>query len=160
MEQKAIFEDLYRKYQGMVKQLCLGFSKGEEAAANDLSQDVFMNVWNALSDFRFKSSYKTWIYRITINTCLMQIRKDKKMTVLSVTDDHLSLKREEEAAQRHKDLYLAIGQLAKVDRLLMMLLLDELSYEEIGEVMGIKQTNLRVKIHRVKVKLKKILNNG
>ncbi len=72
------FASLYSEYNPMVVQMCLGFMKGDRDQANDLAQDVFVNVWNSLSRFRGESSHKTWIYRITVNTCLLHIRKDKE----------------------------------------------------------------------------------
>ena len=72
------FENLYEQYKPMVLQLCLGYAKGNMALAKDLTQDVFINVWHALSAFQGKSTYKTWIYRITANTCLTYIKKSKK----------------------------------------------------------------------------------
>ncbi len=92
-------------------------------------------------------------------TCL-QIRKDKKIVTQQVDDQQISSVTASEVDHTYQSLYTAIGKLEEVDRVLMMLLLDELSYEEIAEVLGIKPTNLRVKIHRVKEKLKKILENG
>lgn len=71
------FENLHSQYFSMVLHLCRGFMKGDRDLAHDLAQDVFINVWNALPGYRAEASYKTWIYRITVNTCLLQIRKDK-----------------------------------------------------------------------------------
>ncbi len=152
------FDEVHKKYQGMVLQLCLGYSKGEIDSAKDLSQDVFVNVWNALPKFEGKSSYKTWIYRITVNTCLMQLRNLKKMQIESIEYKHLNDKSTSED-HNYNTLYTAIGALKEVDRLLIMLMLDDLTYEEIAEIMGINQVNLRVKIHRVKEKLKNIMKN-
>ena len=77
---KSVFETIYREHRPMVYQMCMGFMKGDSDLANDLSQEIFVNVWNGLSRFKGESSYKTWIYRITVNTCLQQIRKTKKQT--------------------------------------------------------------------------------
>ena len=59
----------------MVQQMCLGFVKGDYDKATDLSQEVFIKVWTHLETFKGESSYKTWVYRITVNTCLQLIRK-------------------------------------------------------------------------------------
>jgi len=154
------FEELHQSYQGMVLQLCLGFTKGDMDSAKDLSQEVFVNTWNALQSFKGKSSYKTWLYRITVNTCLMQLRKQKRMPTDSFDKSSITPAADSKPDHDYNELYAAIGKLAEVDRLLIMLVLDELSYDEIGEVMGISQVNLRVKIHRVKEKLKNIMQNG
>ncbi len=70
------FEKIYHRHHPMVLQMCLGFVKGDKDTANDLSQEIFISVWNNLDKFRGASSYKTWIYRITVNTCLQYVKKD------------------------------------------------------------------------------------
>ncbi len=154
------FDELHKKYHAMVLQMCLGYSNGVEDVAKDLSQEVFVNVWHSLPRFEGRSSHKTWIYRITVNTCLMQLRKHKKMTTESIEPKHLNQDNSASEETNYNALYVAIGKLKEVDKLLIMLLLDDLSYEEIGEVMGLNQVNLRVKIHRAKEKLKNIMKNG
>lgn len=84
------FENLHNQYFSMVLHLCRGFMKGDNELAYDPAQDVFINVWNALSGYRAEASYKTRIYRITVNTCLLQIRKDKnKIKVPLETATHI-----------------------------------------------------------------------
>lgn len=73
-----LFEKIYLQHQPMVLQMCLGFVKGDKHKANDLLQEVFISVWNNLERFKGASSYKTWIYRITVNFCLQHINKEKK----------------------------------------------------------------------------------
>ncbi len=156
---RTLFESLHNDYQPMVFQLCMGFMKGDKDVSQDLSQDVFINVWNALDRFKGESSYKTWIYRIAANTCLKYIRDTKSKSSISIDQVEHQLSdeppvREENA---HQSLYRAIGQLGEVDRLIIMMVLDELEYAEISNVMGITEANLRVKIHRIKKNLKTIL---
>ena len=153
------FEELHKQYQPMVLQLCLGFVKGEIDQAKDLSQEIFINVWNALEKFEGKSSYKTWIYRISINTCLLHIRKHKKAINIPLEKVSVELQNSTEVDENYASLYQAIGKLNEIDRLTIMLVLDELSYDEIAEIMGINPTNLRVKIHRIKKNLKELLQN-
>ena len=154
-----LFETLHTDYYGMVNQMCLGFMKGNTDLANDLTQESFINTWRALEKFRGASSYKTWIYRITVNTCLKYIRDNKLKDQTSI-DEYMQLPADSgNTEQKHQELYHAIGQLGEVDRLIIMMVLDELEYNEIAEVVGINEGNLRVKIHRIKKSLKKILEN-
>ncbi len=156
---RSLFQSLYEQHQRMVLTLCRGFMKGDLELANDLAQDVFVNVWNALPSFRGQASYKTWIYRITINTCLLQLRKDNKRPVVSLNEAVHD--REDEATHEpERQLYRAIGQLEEVERLMMMLVLEDLPYPEIAAMMGISENNLRVKIHRARTKLKTFLQHG
>src|ERR671912_409687 len=87
-DNELLFESLHQEYRSMVLQMCLGFMKGDEDLAKDLSQQVFINTWQALGKFRNASSYKTWIYRITVNTCLNYIRDKKDNLQVRIDDEH------------------------------------------------------------------------
>lgn len=156
------FESLHQEYHLMVYQMCKGFMHGQEDLAQDLTQETFINIWRSLEKFRGSSSYKTWIYRITVNTCLKYIRSDKSRHQTALSDHHSVTAEEASIRTRespYQALYQAIGQLKELDRLIIMMVLDELQYSEIAEVMGMSEGNLRVKIHRIKKELKKILNH-
>lgn len=159
MPNKEQFEQLHTDYYPMVHQMCLGFVKGDSDIAKDLSQEVFINTWSALDKFKGASSYKTWIYRITVNTCLKHVRDQKSKLHITLEEKH-DQGVEYATEQPHRELYEAIGKLNEVDRLIIMMVLDELHYNEIAEVVGINEGALRVKIHRIKKNLKKLMNHG
>lgn len=155
-EYKEQFEALYEQYLPAVNQICRGYMKGDEAVAADLCQEVFVNVWNALPKFRGDAAPKTWLYRITVNTCLLHIRGHKKKQEVALDAGHDSL--QEEAAtddSNVKRLYRAIGSLQELDRLIIMMVLEEMAYPDIAEVTGVSEETLRVKIHRIKKRIKK-----
>ncbi len=158
---QQLFETVYRQCYPMVLQMCLGFVKGNSDLANDLSQEVFINIWNALDKFEGKSTPKTWVYRITVNTCLQYLRKEKNKTKLPIekVEQVLIDESKEIDPQQNQNLYRAIGQLEELNRLLIMMVLEEQDYDTIAEVLGITPTNVRVKIHRIKKRLKKILDH-
>lgn len=159
--QQELFHQLFADYKGMVLQVCKGFLQTNPEAANDLMQEVFVNTWLALPKFRGEAQYKTWIYRITVNTCLQYLRKQKSRTVLTtemIPDQLAETIADEGTTRDYNHLYKAIGQLESIDRLIIMMVLDELSYPEISTVMGITEATLRVKVHRIKQRLKKILD--
>lgn len=160
LDPKTRFENLYKEYYRMVYQLCLGFLKGSDPQAKDLSQEVFIQVWNNLGKFRNDSSPKTWIYRITVNTCLNYIKKEKLINEKiseAIRDQPVAV----ELAANEKDLinelYTAMAELSEVDRLIAGMLLEELPNPEIAGILGINEGNLRVKIHRIKLRLKKLI---
>ena len=158
---KIQFEELYQQYLPMVLQMCRGYMKGHEELAKDLAQEVFINVWNALPGFKGKSTYKTWIYRITVNSCLSYLRNKKEQAnvpIETLTQNHSDKTQEKEL--EIETLYVAIGCLPEIDRLIIMMVLNEIDYEEIAEVMGLSSGNLRVRIHRIKKNLKNYLNNA
>ncbi len=158
---QQLFETIYKQCYPMVLQMCLGFMKGDNDLALDLSQEVFINIWNAFETFKGKSTHKTWVYRITVNTCLQYLRKEKKQKEIALEkiENTLTDNVQDRQQDQNKTLYLAIGQLEDLDRLIIMMVLEEQDYDTISEVLGITPTNVRVKIHRIKKKLKKIVNN-
>ncbi|WP_100630262.1 RNA polymerase sigma factor [Algoriphagus formosus] len=156
------FEELYQAHYRMVMQLCLGFVKGDQDLSKDLTQEVFIQVWNGLDRFRQDSSSKTWIYRITVNTCLNYLKKQKsqenRMAEIlrgQETLDEIKLMETDPG----KRLFEAMGKLPEIDRLITGLLLEEVPQDEIAAILGISDGNLRVKIHRIKRKLKKLIDH-
>ncbi|MEM9329438.1 MAG: RNA polymerase sigma factor [Bacteroidota bacterium] len=153
------FEIFYNDYQDMVTTLCLGYSKGDRELTNDLVQETFLNLWKALPKFEKRSSPKTWVYRICVNTCLLHIRKSKNKKTEALATHHASIATEAPSDKDYHELYGAIGQLKELDRIIIMLLLDSIPYPEIAEITGISEGNLRVKISRAKRQLNKILSH-
>ncbi|MDX9854892.1 MAG: RNA polymerase sigma factor [Tenuifilaceae bacterium] len=161
----SLFNQIYANHHQMVIQLCLGFVNGDRSRAKDLSQEVFINTWNSLERFKGQSSHKTWLYRITVNICLKSLRDTKQTRSVSLdaeqrvehllTDDSTSNAAEAALGA----LYTSIGQLNEVDRLIIMMVLDEADYAQIADVMGISEGNIRVRIHRIKQTLKKLMQN-
>ncbi len=159
MPNKERLEQLHADYYAMVHQMCMGFVKGDKDMANDLAQEVFINTWSALDKFKGDSSYKTWIYRITVNTCLKYKRDLKNKQLVTFEERHDEIVKPADVEVPYQSLYMAIGKLNEVDRLIIMMVLDELDYNEIAQVIGISEGTLRVKIHRIKKNIKKILDH-
>ncbi|MCF1753352.1 RNA polymerase sigma factor [Mariniradius sediminis] len=161
-EDKIRFQNLYLAHYPMVNRLCLGFLKGDSDQAKDLNQEVFIQVWNNLGKFREESSPKTWIYRITVNTCFNYLKREKVLAG-KLEDAARSQESSTEIELTENDpvraLYEAMAALSEVDRLVTGLLLDEVSQEEIAAILGITEGNLRVKIHRIKLRLKKLIHH-
>lgn len=158
------FEALYQAHYGMVLQLCLGFSEGKEAQAKDLTQEVFIQVWRKLDTFRAEASAKTWIYRITVNTCLnflkkQQARQRKLKDALRTREPAAEIQPTEET-DPVEVLYAAMAKLSEIDRLITGLVLDGVSQTEIAAILGITEGNVRVKIHRIKKRLKNVIDHG
>ena len=145
----------------MVLQLCLGYTKGNRDLAEDLGQETFIHIWKALPTFRNESSHKTWIYRITVNTCLLYIRSNKNKPGIADTDIQLSVLRADDTPpDEYAELYEAIGKLPELDRIIIMLVLEGLDNGEISNIMGIGAINIRVKIHRIRKKMKQLLTQS
>lgn len=151
--QEQQFKELYQKYGPKVQRLCLGYT-GNQMEAEDLLQEVFVKVWQNLNKFRGESQVSTWIYRIAVNTCLYQIRAIKNKKSVDLEKAPVLLETESDnKEQQVQILHKAISELKESDRLIITLLLEEVSYPEIAQITEISEVNLRVKIHRIKQQL-------
>nr|WP_179349453.1 RNA polymerase sigma factor [Winogradskyella pacifica] len=154
VEFKNIYEDNYPK----VMRLCLGYCNGNEPQAKDLAQEVFIKVWGNLKTFRQEASLSTWIYRITVNTCLVHIRNSKKTMFSSEMPNPIESKLDdskEHIESKFKQLYACINKLNVDNKAIILLELEGLQQKEIAEIMGLTHEAIRVRIHRIKNELTK-----
>ena len=154
------FENIYKTYWQKVFRLCMGYVNNTDTA-KDLTQDTFIKIFQQLPKFRNESSIGTWIFRIASNTCLRQIQKDNKMPKsefpINMTAEALDISIEDDL----KFLYQCISELKEVERIIIALELEDINQKEIAKIVGISESNVRVKIHRIKEKLKqKFKKNG
>lgn len=158
MTSRENFEIIYKEYAPTIRKLCLSYT-GNKDNAEDLIQETFITVWKKIDSFRNDAKLSTWIYRIAINNCLMSIRKQQYLekiankTFIDIPDET-----SDEKAQQIDLLYKCISKLKEADRILITFVLDEKPYEEIAEITGITENNLRVKIHRIKKELTQIFH--
>ncbi len=149
------FEEIHKAYWPKVYRQCMGYMNDPDVA-KDIAQETFIKVWQHLPKFRNESSIGTWIFRIAVNTCLGQIRKDKKMPKSELPNEILeeTLVNDEPQVQL---LYKCISELPEIERIIISLELEELKQKEIAKIVGLSESNVRVKIHRIKEKLTKKL---
>jgi RNA polymerase sigma factor (sigma-70 family) len=150
--------DLHR---GIIFKVCKLYCTTEEDC-NDLYQDIVAQLWRAWQGFRGEAKISTWIYRIALNTAISGFRKQKRNPLhQSVDTDEVQLPQEDTRKKKEdlEVLYTAIGKLSEVEKAMVMLYLDDVSYEEIASIMGITQNNVRVKMMRTREKLKTIMSN-
>jgi RNA polymerase sigma-70 factor (ECF subfamily) len=132
------------------------FSQDEDEV-NDLFQETLINMWKGIDSFREESKISTWIYRVALNTCLLQERKKKKeVKKVPLTMDVNFFQDDDANAAQVRMLHQRIGKLGLVDRALVMMWLEGMSYDEIGAVMGISSQNVGVKLFRIKEQMKKM----
>ncbi|MDM1554399.1 MULTISPECIES: RNA polymerase sigma factor [Chryseobacterium] len=154
-----VFEDIYEFYWQKIFRLCMGYVNDTDLA-QDLAQETFIIVWQQLPKFRNESSVGTWIFRIASNNCLRQIEKEKRF---SKTDLPINLeeKKQESMEPQIQLLYQFISELPETDRIIISLELEEVKQAEIAQITGLSESNIRVKIHRIKEKLtQKFKHNG
>lgn len=157
MLQEETFSGIYKEHAPKVLRICRAYTDDADQA-NDYLQETFIKVWQSLGKFRGEASISTWIYRITVNTCLSHIRSNKHKGALplfenyDVADDLTGIEKEQHVTQ----LYKAIHQLSESDRLIISMVLEEIPYSDIAAAVDISEGNLRVKIHRIKQTLTSI----
>jgi len=159
-EKQAAFTELIAKHQNIIHKICNVYRDTEDDR-KDLFQEVVYQIWKSYDSFSGQSKITTWIYRIALNTAIAPFRQAKhKMRKNQVDlEATLNLADESAAPYRNEDtqmLYLAVNRLNEVEKALTVLYLEEYSYKEIAEIMGISVTNVGVKLNRVKNKLRQI----
>ena len=149
------FSKLVREHKGTIYTVCYMFSKDEEEV-NDLFQETLINLWNGIESFRNDSKIGTWIYRVALNTCISADRKKKKRGHTVSLEMNANLYQDNDADTKQiQQLHRRISKLGVIDRAIVMLWLEDMSYEEIGSIIGISAQNVGVKLFRIKEQLKK-----
>lgn len=147
-------------FAGIIIKLCRAYTNSQEDF-EDYYQEVCLQIWRSKDNFREESEWSTWVYRISLNVCLTLLKKKKNNGQHFVSD---SLPAEEtEGSYAFSDeslnlLYAAIRKLSEIDRAIIMLYLEEKSYKEIADIMGTNFNNIGVRVKRIKMRLKKILD--
>jgi len=159
-EKERLFLRLLEENKAQIHRICWGFSKHSEEV-EDLFQEVLLLIWKGLEGYEGKSAISTWVYRITVNTCLYW-KKKKRMPLdtLYQTDIKSNSKNAEEQMiydDKMDQLRNAIQQLNEVDRTIALLLLESVSYKEIAEITGLTTSNVGVKITRIKKRIREML---
>ncbi|WP_299438337.1 RNA polymerase sigma factor [uncultured Aquimarina sp.] len=153
------FEEIHETYWPKVYRQCMGYMNDHDAA-KDIAQETFIKVWQQLPKFRNESSISTWIFRIAVNTCLRQLDKDKKMPKSELPLE-ISEKKSINNEPQVQFLYQYISELPEIERIIITLELEDLKQKEIAKIVGLSESNVRVKIHRIKEKLtRKFQKNG
>lgn len=156
MEKEKEFEQIVKKHKSAIYTVCYMFSKDEDEV-NDLFQEVLINLWKGFGEFRGDAAISSWIWKVALNTCISFDRKKKRQGVkiplemagnLFTDDDNDS--------QQIRMLYQRINQLNLVDRAIVLLWLENLSYDEIAAIVGISVKNVSVKLVRIKQQLIKM----
>lgn len=158
--------DLEKAFIGMIQQnerviykVC-SFYISEDSTLGDLYQDVVSNLWVAYPKFRNESAISTWIYRIALNTCISGIRKEmRKPQRVSFSQLSDVFEQPEDMSAEIKEMYRLIHQLKIVERAIILLYLEEKSYQQIADIVGLTVSNVAVKLKRIKEKLVDMSNH-
>ncbi len=162
------FKGIVNEQKQRIFSICRYYTKNEDDR-KDLYQEILTNIWKSLDSFRGESAIGTWVYRIAVNTSLgfagktsrrMQIQVSLDESNLRTVSDDISsselIKKEEMISLMQNQ----INQLCVIDKVLMTLVLEDLSMREIADIVGITEPNVRTKIHRIKENLRHNLKGG
>ena len=153
-EQKQIFERWVDLHKGLIFKIVRAYAL-TALDHDDLFQEIIIQVWHSIPSFRQESSVSTWIYRISLNTAIKWVRKERKHYPSESLDNvqHILQETGLHVDERLEWLYGEIYKFNEIDRSICLLLLEGFSYKEMANILGITESNVGVKINRIKKQL-------
>jgi len=158
IEKEKQFELLVKEHKRTIYTVCYMFSKNS-AEVDDLFQEILIRLWKGFDNFEERSSVSTWIYRVALNAAINNDKKERhRVKTVPLSLDINPYEDDDPSTQQIRQLYDRINQLDLIDRSLILLWLEGLSYDEIGAIIGISTSNVGVRLLRIKDKLVKMNN--
>ena len=152
------FTKMVKEYRKTIYTVCYFFSKDTEEV-NDLYQEILINLWKGFEKFRGESSLKTWIWRVSLNTCNNQERKKKSSVQTIPLSIDIDLYNDDDVQSKQiQMLYDRINRLDVFDRAIILLWLENMNYQDIADVVGISLSNVTTRLFRIKEQLKSMSN--
>lgn len=152
------FAQIIQQNRSTIYTVCYMFSKDEDEV-NDLFQETLVNLWQGFDKFEGRSNVKTWIYRVSLNTCISMDRKKKHRKTVPLSIDINLFEDHDEGTKQIGLLHKRISKLQPFDRAIVLLWLENISYEEIGLIVGITTKNVSVRLYRIREQLKNMSND-
>ena len=154
-----VFIQFLESHKGIIYKVANAYCRDEEDR-KDLIQEIIVQLWRSFGKYDPQYKRSTWTYRIALNVSISFYRKEKKRTepTTALSDDILRVVAPSEDTVLQENvalLYQFINQLSALPRALMILYLDEKSYAEIADILGITETNVATKVSRIKQQLKR-----
>ena len=139
--------------------MCYMFSRNK-AEIDDLFQEILIRLWNGFDNYEGRSTAQTWIYRVALNTAINQDKKERRrIETVPLTVDIEPYEADDPKTQQIRELYDRISRLDLIERSLILLWLEGITYDEIGAIIGITPNNVGVRLARIKDKLVKMSKN-
>ena len=154
---ETAFAQMVKEHKNTIYTVCFMFSKDSDEA-NDLFQEVLINLWQGFASFEGKSKIDTWIWRVSFNTCISQERKKKRTSAIPLTMGIDLFNDKDDDTKQVKMLYDRIHRLKPFDRAIVLLWLEGMPYDEIAAIVGITTKNVSVRLYRIKEELKQMSN--
>ncbi|MCY7422959.1 MAG: RNA polymerase sigma factor [Chitinophagaceae bacterium] len=155
MQLQQQFIALLNQHQGIVHKVC-NLYMDSVTDREDLFQEITYQAFKAFKNFKGKAKFSTWLYRVALNTAITFYRKEKRQPEVLMYDllPEAQTEANDPIEEQLQAMYKAIGKLSNTDKAIIMLYLEDYSYNEISEVVGITANNVAVKMNRIKSKLK------
>ena len=147
------FAQMVKGNKNTIYTVCYMFSKDQDEVG-DLFQETLINLWNGFDSFRGECDVRSWVWRVTLNTCISTERKKKKSETIPLSMEINLFTDTDSDTKQIQQLYSRINRLGMVDRAIVLLWLENMSYEEIGQIIGISTKNVSVKLVRIKEQLR------
>jgi RNA polymerase sigma-70 factor (ECF subfamily) len=149
-ERRRIFQGWLGQHRGLIFKIVRAYAH-TEMDRDDLFQEVAVQLWRSVSSFKGESKETTWIYRVALNTAMRWLHVEKRRDRIDFQEAKLVLQESPSPIDQQLSwLYAEIAQLDELERSLALMLLDDLSYKEMATVLGITESNVGVRIHRIK----------
>lgn len=155
---KDEFETLARENKDTIYTVCYVFSKDQDEVA-DLYQETLINLWKGLPQLQPDGNVRGWVYRVALNTCISQGRKKKSRPTVRLTMDVDPFEPSDGRSAQVDMLHRRISRLQPFDRAIVLLWLENISYDEIGKILGITTSNVSVRLVRIREQLKNMSND-
>lgn len=152
------FVQIVREHKSTIFTVCYMFSK-DQCEVDDLFQEALINLWKGFSSFRGQSDVRTWIYRVSLNTCISADRKKRRRKALPLLMETDLFSDGDEDICQIDILHRRISRLQPFDRAIVLLWLENISYDEIGKIVGITAKNVSVRLFRIREQLKQMSND-
>ncbi|MDR0894423.1 MAG: sigma-70 family RNA polymerase sigma factor [Prevotellaceae bacterium] len=160
-EQQALEADfigMIQAHRRIIYKVCSCYVT-DRSPLEDLYQESVLNLWKSYPKFRRESAPSTWIYRVALNTCISDLRKnDKFRRHVPLACSAETAFEQESIEEELKELYRCIRQLKTLERAIILLYLEEKSYQEIADITGLSRDCVATRLRRIKVKLKLMSN--
>lgn len=147
------FAQLIREHKSTIYTVCYMFSADKEEV-DDLFQEILINLWRGVGSFRGDSKMSSWIYRVSLNTCISIDRKKKHTPTIPLDVDIDLYEDNDTDSKQIQLLYRRIHRLKPFDRAIVLLWLESMPYDEIAAIVGITPKNVSVRLSRIREELK------
>ena len=149
---------MVQEHKNTIYTVCFMFSNDSDEV-NDLFQEVLINLWKGYSSFKMLSGIDTWIWKVCFNTCISSERKKKKHKTVPLSMDIDLFQDKDDESKQIRQLWRRGHRLKPLDRAIVLLWLEGISYEEIGAIVGISTKNVSVLLFRIRIELKNMSND-